>query len=427
VLAASLLAFWGVWRWARVVFSPANTAKVLAAKRPIGNHSDLYVRWLGTRELLLHRRDPYSVEITREGQIGFYGRPLDRNNPADPVEQESFVYPLYVVFLLAPLAGLSFPAMAEIFRWLLLASIAISVPLWMWAIGLRSKWWLVLSGMLLAAGSYPAVEEFFQQNLTALVILFLAAAAAAAVGNWLTLCGFLLAVATAKPDTTGLLVAWFLFWAIAEWRQRWRLIASFAATMGILLMAAQALSPGWIGRFIAAVREYPTYNQESSVLSVLLPGPVAKLAIAGLIACLIVAWWRWRRAPAGSTDFAMALAWGCAVTLVVLPKLAAYNQLLLVPVVLLLIHRYEEAIQHNIFARAFTKAAFLCLLWQWLAAVALSIWSLLTSPALLRGTADAPLYTLLALPPLATLAVAAMTWSGSITGRKRATFYSTNP
>src|SRR5689334_10241932 len=39
-----------------------------------GNGSDLYSRWYGTRELLLHGRDPYSDEITVEMQRAFVGR-----------------------------------------------------------------------------------------------------------------------------------------------------------------------------------------------------------------------------------------------------------------------------------------------------------------------------------------------------------------
>lgn len=41
---------------------------------PERNFSDLFPRWLGTRELLLHGRDPYSPEITGEIQQGYYGR-----------------------------------------------------------------------------------------------------------------------------------------------------------------------------------------------------------------------------------------------------------------------------------------------------------------------------------------------------------------
>src|ERR1700722_11607104 len=70
--------------------------------------SDLYPRWLGARELLRHGRNPYSAEITREIQQGYYGRALDPARPDEIKDQQGFAYPVYVVFLLAPTVDLPF-------------------------------------------------------------------------------------------------------------------------------------------------------------------------------------------------------------------------------------------------------------------------------------------------------------------------------
>ena len=88
-------------------------ADAAAHNRPRGNLSDLYPRWLGARELLRHGRNPYSAEITREIQQGYYGRPLDPSRPDDPKDQQGFAYPVYVVFLLAPTIDLPFDAVAD--------------------------------------------------------------------------------------------------------------------------------------------------------------------------------------------------------------------------------------------------------------------------------------------------------------------------
>jgi len=394
-----------VWHWAKTILVPAYTAKVLAEKRPVGNNSDLYPRWLGAREMLLHGRDPYGAGVTREIQTGFYGRPLDPQNPSDPTARESFVYPLYVVFLLAPTVTWSFHTVAEVVRWLLLASIACSVPLWMVALKIRPRWPLMIAATLLALGSYPAVEEYFQQNLTALVIFFLAAAAAAASRNWLTLSGFLLALATVKPDTTGLVILWFLLWVTGNWKQRNRLFWSFTVTIAALLLSTEAMSPGWISRFAAAVREYPAYGTDPNILQVLLRTQLAEFLGPVLIILLIGICWRWRKAAPDSKQFGRALAWVAAVTLVVLPKLAAYNQLLLIPALLVLARGYSRFPSTGFLRRTMTKGAFACQIWQWLAATALSVCSLLFSAARLRAVAEAPMYTLLALPPLTLLAV----------------------
>src|SRR5271156_5541651 len=83
-LAASLVISFGVWNWAENILVPTDTARALANQVPIANNSDLYPRWLGAREALLHHRDPYGPDVTREIQIGFYGRPLDPLKPSDP-------------------------------------------------------------------------------------------------------------------------------------------------------------------------------------------------------------------------------------------------------------------------------------------------------------------------------------------------------
>src|SRR4051794_38817837 len=90
------------------ILIPYQRADAASHGRPRGNLSDLYPRWLGARELLLHGRDPYSAEVTREIQAGYYGRQLDPNRDGDPKDQQGFAYPAYVVFLLAPVIKLPF-------------------------------------------------------------------------------------------------------------------------------------------------------------------------------------------------------------------------------------------------------------------------------------------------------------------------------
>lgn len=404
-LAASALVCFSVWRWAETILIPSNTHVAQSKKIPIGNNSDLYPRWLGTRELLLHHRDPYSAEVTREIQIGFYGRPIDPLNPRDSPFRESFVYPLYVAFLIAPTAALPFPLAAQVFQWLLLFALALSVPLWMHAVGFPATRALALTGMLLAVSTLPAVMEFHMQNLAALVILFLAAAAAAAASNCLTLSGFLLALATTKPDISLLMIASLLLWAIGRWRERMRLVWSFAATMAALFTAAEIVSPHWVGRFLTAVRDYPQYGGDPSVLQLFLSPVLAKLAAGALLCILFALCWKWRKAAAGSAQFGWAIACAASVTLAVLPKQASYNQPLLIPALLVLLAHRDAIRNARLFPRAMAKAVLMCLLWQWGAAVVLALGSLVIPASSLQPAAGVPEYTLLALPPITLLAV----------------------
>jgi len=406
MIAAVLISI-GFWYWVFHILAPANAAVVFAAHRPIGNNSDLYPRWFGARELLLHRRDPYSPEVTREIQTGFYGRPLDPSNPSDPAAQMSFVYPVYVAFLLAPTIFVPFPTVAIVLRWILLTAVAASVPLWMYAIGLRVRGSILVAGMLLAISTSPGMFEYFQQNLAALAVFFLAGAVAAIVGKKLRIAGVLLALSTMKPDTTGPIVLWLLIWAAANIRNRGRVLWWFVGTLVLLTLGGEFYSPHWIGRFLAAIREYPAYGTDPSVVQVLVPGPIAVAVTVALIACICVLVWRCRTADAGSERFAWAIGLVGATTLVTLPKLAGYNALLLIPGVVVLIAWYSRSVAHSLLSRALTKAAFACQIWQWLAASVLTFASFVLPATRMRSVAHLPDYTFIPLWPITLAALIA--------------------
>jgi hypothetical protein len=136
---------------------------------------------------------------------------------------------------------------------------------------------------------------------------------------------------------------------------------------------------------------------------VLFPRVVADFLLAALVVFLCVVCWRCRKAAADSDRFGWTLALVTTGTLVAIPKLAAYNQFLLVPALLVLLRHREQAT--GLLARAFIKGAFACQIWQWSAALGLSILSLLVTPQRLLGAAQLPMYTMLALPPLTMVAI----------------------
>ena len=127
----------GMWLYVDRVLIAHQWADAAVRGIPRENLSDLYPSWLASRELLLYHRDPYTREITREIQAGYYGRPIDPASPNDPTNQQAFAYPVYVAFLLAPTIRLPFSEVQVIFRWLLAGLTALSVVLWLGVIGLR--------------------------------------------------------------------------------------------------------------------------------------------------------------------------------------------------------------------------------------------------------------------------------------------------
>jgi hypothetical protein len=107
-LALALLFSASMWMYVDRVLVPHQKAEAVIHGIPRGNLSDLYPSWLATRELLLNGRDPYTPEITREIQSGYFGRPLEPGREHDPTNQQAFAYPVYVAFLLRRLSDCRF-------------------------------------------------------------------------------------------------------------------------------------------------------------------------------------------------------------------------------------------------------------------------------------------------------------------------------
>jgi hypothetical protein len=406
-VVVSVLICFGVWLWANRVLVPANTTAASSRHVPIGNNSDLYPRWLGTRELLLRHRDPYSAAVTRDIQEGFYGRALNVAHPADPADQAAFAYPVYVVFLLAPTVTFDFANVAAFSRWLFLFGIAATIPLWMGAIGLRTKGEWAICAIVLTLSSYPSMLEFYMQNLSALVAVLLALACFAAVHEWLALSGFLLALSTIKPQLSALFVIWLLVWVCGRWKERRRLAISFGMTLLALVLGGEMLLPGWIGKFLVAIRNYRDYNATPSGLRMFFPPVMAWALAVSLVGAVLGLGWQRRQTRADSKDFGWMLAWVAVVTVVLAP-ISFYNQILLIPALLVLLAQRELIWQAGRVPRALTKAVFACLGWQWILAAALGLASLIVPAQRLQAAADVPLYTALALPMITLFALAAI-------------------
>ena len=405
---ASLLLCFGVWRWAGQVLVPANTISAQHRGVPIGNNSDLYPRWLGSRELLLHHRDPYSAGVTGDIQKGFYGRQLDPAKASDPSDQAAFAYPIYVAFVLAPTVTLPFGVVSGVMRWLFMVCIAVSVPIWAYAIGLRVKAAWVITAMALTLSAYASVLEFHMQNLSALVAILLASASASLACGWLTLAGILLAISTIKPQFSGIFVLWFLIWSAGRWRERRRLVFAFGMTMLVLIVGGEAILPGWIKEFVVATRNYRVYTMGPTALGMFFPPLVSRIIGAVLVFAVLALGWQRKISAGGSDDFAWMLAWSASVTVMLVP-ISLYNQVLLIPSLLMLLKEQMSGSGRGTLSRALFKAVFACLVWQWATAAALGFASYVVAAERLRSVAYLPMYTSLALPAIVLLAVASFT------------------
>jgi hypothetical protein len=399
----ALLAAASMWFFVDTILFQYQVARATALDMPRGNLSDLYPRWLGARELLLHRRNPYGREITLEIQKGYYGRSLNPSLPNDPKDQQAFAYPVYVVFLLAPAVMLPFWFVQSCFFWGLAGLSVASLWCWLkvlrWRISLPAKFVC----LMLLLGSFPAVQALKLQQLSLLVAGLLAVGIACVVSGYSFLGGAILALATIKPQLALPMVAALLLWVGCQWKTRWRLAAGFSATMAVLLAASQWVLPGWWKMFWQATREYHQYTGNQSVLDQLVNwglGPWGGSAVAAIavLACVALLW-RLRHEPADSENFGSAVALVMAVTVLIVPMYAPYNQVLLVPSILLLAKERRKLISESRVVRIVYYLALFAFAWAWLASMGLTlVWFF--SPAAAMDARELPLFATFSLPVL---------------------------
>lgn len=398
VIGAALLSA-TMWLWVQDIAIVRQQQEAAMNGSPRGLLSDLYPRWLGARELLLHRRDPYGGDVTRGIQTGYYGRPIDPSRPSDPKDQQAFAYPLYVVFLLAPTVNLPFAVVQKGFFWLLVALSAASVVLWMRSIGWRTTMLEKLAWILLVLGSFPVVQGLKLQQLSLLVGALLAACTAAIVRRHLVWAGVLLALATIKPQLVILFAFWLLIWVLGNWRERQGLMWTFLGSMVVLVVASELLLPGWIGEFRAAAASYYQYTGGGqSVLDILLTPMVGRVAAGVLATAGLIAVWRNRKAAATTGDFQWSLALLLSITLLCIPMPVPYNQVILLAPVVLLAHNIGALWERTRLLQFCLMGTGVLLFWPWIAVVFLVSAMLVMPATMVQKQWALPLYTTLTLP-----------------------------
>ena len=399
-LVLALVMATSLWFYVQRILIPYQIADAAAHGRPRGILSDLYPRWLGTRELLLDHLDPYSAEVTRKIQTGHYGRPIDPKRPEDPKDEQRFAYPVYVVFLLAPVARLPFPGVRAGASWTLVALTLASMWIWLHVMNWRSSRGGRAIFFVLTIGSFAATQGIKLQQLSLLVAFLIAAGIALLSAEQLFFSGVLFAIATIKPQLAVLPVAWLMLWSLSRWRKRQWWLWGFLAAMALLVGGGELLLPGWISEFRLGLGAYARYTGGGSLLDVLAGAKAgAALAIAAILATAVLAWRR-RNVEAQSADFQIMLAWVLAVTVVVVPMTAPYNQLLLLPAVILIVQAWNELWRKSRLGRLLCALALLALAWPWVSSIALAIASAVLPAVSVQKAWAVPLWTSLAIPPM---------------------------
>lgn len=379
----------------------------LRAAQGLGNGysfgDDFYSIWLVARQSRAEHLDPYSSEMTRQIQVGLFGRPLDPRNQADPsVDYRQFAYPASSELLLWPAASLEFPQLRIVLAVLL--PVLTVMSLWLWMLGLNWRldplWFAVLASLALC--NYEVLEALFAEQPGLIVGFLLAGAVLALCRDRLLLAGALLALTLIKPQMTVLAAAYLLLWSFSD-RRRAPLWAGFLATTLLLAAASLWIWPRWLGQWLSVLLGYHRYA--TPPLVALLPGaqlgpyvgPAATLVLLGVSAALA---WRKRQACPKSLDFWLTLSLLLAITSIsLLPGQAIYDHVILLPGIFLLL-RYRRELNHaGRISRVLLAVSAVVLLWPWAAAFGLIAVRWL-APGLLESNAafSLPIRTAASLP-----------------------------
>jgi hypothetical protein len=359
------------------LFMP-RVEKVRAAKHLRGEYSfgdDFYPVWLTSREWIHDHRDPYSPAVTRDIQIGLFGRALDGQFATDPpMDYRTFAYPAFTDLLFWPLSALPFPVLRIAWTAILATLLAAGVALWAQALSWHvTRIWLSII-CLLTVCSYPELEGLYAGQLGLLVGFLLAASLLALVRKRLMLSGILMALTTIKPQMTGLAILYLLIWSGQDWRSRGRFTLAFLSTMLVLVANSLAVWPHWIGSWVRVVLAYPRYATPplgGELLGARSGSYGAGAATMILLAVALVLAWRSRAATLGSREFWLTLSLLLAIaTISILPGQSLHDHVILLPGIFLLGSGKEPQRRSPTF-RVLLAVGAAVLLWPWVAAAAL--------------------------------------------------------
>ena len=364
------------WFYAHQILDPwadARDAQKGGLKAQMG---DIYPRWVGARELLLYRHNPYGPEVSHEIQMAYYGHIVtEEESRTRVVDEQRFVYPVYVVFLLAPTIHMDFATVQKWAPFVLGALAGLSA---LFCVGLL-EWSLpptMVAALVLFTLASPQIGQGIRHQQFALLVgcLLFAGVWCVHKGHLIT-GGVVLALSTIKPQMALLPLVWFLIWTLGEWRSRWRLLASFGSALALLVVGGEILLPGWIRDFVAGMAAYRKYFPTTSVLRLLLGDWLGIAVSAVIIIWLLIYGWTRRRVRGESRDFSWAFAAFLMVTVITFPLFTPFNQVLLILPTLLVAQ--EWASLQKLSRLAF--AAVIC--WPWITSLALLLWKIPVNPA----------------------------------------------
>jgi len=293
---------------------------------------DFYIFWQAGRAFFFERVDPYSWEVTRRVQLGYYHGRL-AGPGEDPMK---FAYPAYVLLPIYPLLWLSFDWAQAV--WMALNILLVAG---------------VLLGVLRAGPKWVAVLVLFLYQMTFGLILGNFVVAFFAILVWVLdrlltgrmdsvstqiLAGLALAWTTAKPQFVWLYLVFILVYSLRQ--KRAALIGGFALGLAGLVGISLGVRPDWPFSWLGRVTEYSGYLPMEPALETILRFligarflPAALAVVKMLVVALSVYFfWKWY---SGKVAPLLFVGWCGFAVYLLHPTGISYDQLsFVIPLVL---------------------------------------------------------------------------------------------
>lgn len=248
-------------------------------------------RWQGTRIFLVEGVSPYSDQTTREIERSVYGRSARSNE-----EPGFFVYPLYSVIFYAPLALFSeFELAFALWLTVLELSLALIIVVSLLFVEWRPSILVIMILFVYTFLWYHALRPVISGNISVLIALIIVGALLAIQSKMDPLAGFLLALASIKPQMVIVLYVFLIVWAISK--QRWALIWSLVGSIFFMTAAGSLFFQDWMMDYI---RQVISYSEEvfistpGAIITHWLPGVGKQMGwvITGIMVALLIIEWR---------------------------------------------------------------------------------------------------------------------------------------
>jgi uncharacterized membrane protein len=283
--------------------------------------NDFLTRWAGTRLFMIEGLSPYSQQATEE-----INQLITTQTGVENESQGLFLYPFYSILIFAPYSLVEDSRIASA-MWLTTLEVSILLML---VINLNlSQWkttrWMFILLLVFSTIWYITVRPGLNGDIAVIIALLISLAFLAIRSNLDAFAGFLLALASIKPQMVILLFLFILIWAISN--HRWTIITSFIGSLLFLIIATSLLVPDWLPENLKQIIYYTDTNlliTPGIILVNWLPGIGQQMGwvLTILVSVVLVLEWRFVR----DQKF-LCFFWTAMLTLVMTNLIGMYTSL----------------------------------------------------------------------------------------------------